>query len=285
VTRLLREPLLHFLVLGAALFGLFGLVGKKDAEVPATIVISAERVTNLADRFARTWRRPPTQHELQGLIEDEIRDEVFYREGKAAGLDRDDFLIRRRVRQKMEFLAEDIAVADPSDDQLAAYLASNPERFRSEDRLTFQHVFLSASRRGSALHEDAKQIAATLVSANDTADAAAIGDPFLLGETFRQMPQSDVARTFGEGFARQLATAELGRWQGPVVSSFGAHFIFVDERTEGSLPSLETVREAVQREWLNARRIEADARLYRTLRDRYRIVVETPRASAAEAKQ
>ena len=285
MTRLLREPLLHFLVLGAALFGLFGLVGKKDAEAPATIVISAERVTNLADRFARTWRRPPTAQELQGLVEDDIRDEVFYREGKAAGLDRDDFLIRRRVRQKMEFLAEDIAAADPSDDQLAAYLASNPERFRTEDRLTFQHVFLSASRRGSALDGDVKQIAATLVSANGTADAAAIGDPFLLGETFRQMQHSDVARTFGEGFAKQLSVADTGRWQGPVVSSFGAHFIFVDERTKGSLPSLETVREVVQREWLHARRIEADARLYRTLRDGYRIVVETPTASAAEAKQ
>ena len=285
MTRLLREPLLHFLVLGAALFGLFGLVGKKDGEAPATIVISAERVTNLADRFARTWRRPPTAQELQGLVEDDIRDEVFYREGKAAGLDRDDFLIRRRVRQKMEFLAEDIAAADPSDDQLAAYLASNPERFRTEDRLTFQHVFLSASRRGSALDQDAKQIAATLVSTNGTADAAAIGDPFLLGETFRQMPQGDVARTFGEGFAKQLSVADIGRWQGPVVSSFGAHFIFVDERTRGSLPPLETVREAVQRGWLNARRIEADASLYRALRDRYRIVVETPRAAAVEAKQ
>ena len=132
--RLLREPLLHFLVLGAALFGLYGVVGKKDAEAPATIVISAERVANLADRFARTWRRPPTQQELQGLVEDDIRDEVFYREGKAAGLDRDDFLIRRRVRQKMEFLAEDMAAADPSEEQLAAYLASNPERFRTDDR-------------------------------------------------------------------------------------------------------------------------------------------------------
>ena len=116
-------------MLGAALFGLYGVVGKKDAEAPATIVISAERVTNLADRFARTWRRPPTPQELQGLVEDDIRDEVFYREGKAAGLDRDDFLIRRRVRQKMEFLAEDMAAADPSEEQLAAYLASNPERF------------------------------------------------------------------------------------------------------------------------------------------------------------
>ena len=115
-------------------------------------------------------------------------------------------------------------------------------------------------------------------------DAAAIGDPFLLGETFRQMPQSDVARTFGEGFAKQLSAAEPGRWQGPVPSSFGVHFIFVDERTKGSLPPLDTVREAVQREWLNARRIEAEDKLYRTLRDRYQIVVEKPlKAAASEA--
>ena len=223
---------------------------------------------------------------MHGLIEDDIRDEVFYREGKAAGLDRDDFLIRRRVRQKMEFLAEDMAAADPSEEQLAAYLASNAERFRTEDRLTFRHVFLSASRRGSALEGDAKQIAATLVSASGTVDAAAIGDPFLLGETFRQMPQSDVERTFGESFAKQLANAELGRWQGPILSSFGAHFIFVDERTKGSLPPLATVREAVQREWLNARRVEAEEKLYRTLRDRYEIVVEGPsKAATSEAKR
>ena len=110
---LLREPLLHFLVIGAALFGLYGLVGKKEAE-PAKIVVSAERVANLADRFARTWRRPPTQEELDGLVEDDIRDEVLYREGRAAGLDRDDAVIRRRVRQKMEFLAEDMAASAPS---------------------------------------------------------------------------------------------------------------------------------------------------------------------------
>jgi parvulin-like peptidyl-prolyl cis-trans isomerase-like protein len=134
------------------------------------------------------------------------------------------------------------------------------------------------------LDGDAKQIAATLVSTRGTADAAAIGDPFLLGETFRQMPQSDVARTFGESFARQLAAADVGRWQGPIPSSFGAHFIFVDERTNGSLPPLDTVREAVQREWLNARRVEAEEKLYRTLRARYDIVVEAPsKAATSEA--
>ena len=280
-TPLLREPLLHFLVLGAALFALFGAVNGKDAEAPAKIVISESRIAALADRFARTWRRAPTEGEMQGLIEDDVRDEVFYREGRAAGLDRDDSIIRRRVRQKMEFLAEDMAAAEPGDEQLAAYLASNPERFRTEDRLTFHHVFLSATRRGGALEEDARQIAATLVHANAAGTAAAIGDPFLLGETFGQMPHSDVVRTFGESFAKQLAAVDPGRWQGPISSSFGAHFIFVEERARGSLPPLDTVRDAVRREWLNARRVEAEDRLYRALRDRYQVVVENPLAAAA----
>jgi parvulin-like peptidyl-prolyl cis-trans isomerase-like protein len=273
--------LLHFLVLGAALFGLFSMIDRKDAEAPTKVIISTSRVATLADGFARTWRRPPTEQELQGLVDDYIRDEIFYREGRAAGLDRDDFVIRRRVRQKMEFLAEDMAAAEPSDEQLAAYLASNPERFRTEDRLTFHHVFLSAARRGSALKADTKQIAETLVRTSAPADTATIGDPFLLGEEFREMSQSDVARTFGEGFAKQLSAVEPGRWQGPIPSSFGAHFVFVNERTRGNLPPLDTVREAVQRKWLNARRIEAEQKLYRTLRDRYQIVVETPPKAAA----
>jgi hypothetical protein len=268
--------LLHFLVLGAALFGLFSMVEKKDAEAPTKVIISASRVAILADRFARTWRRPPTEQELQGLVEDYIRDEIFYREGRAAGLDRDDFVIRRRVRQKMEFLAEDMSAAEPSDEQLAVHLASNPERFRTDDRLTFRQVFLSAARRGSALEVDAKQIAEMLVRTSAPVNTATIGDPFLLGEEFREMSQSDVARTFGEGFAEQLSTVPPGRWHGPIPSSFGAHFVFVDERVKGSLPPLAAVRDAVRREWQNAHQMEAELKLYRTLRDRYQIVVEMP---------
>jgi hypothetical protein len=278
----LREPLLHFLVLGAILFGLFGMIGKNGAEAPTKVIISAARVATLADGFARTWRRPPTEQELHGLVEEYIRDEIFYREGRAAGLDRDDFVIRRRVRQKMEFLAEDMAAAEPSDEQLAAHLASNPERFRTEDRLTFRHVFLSATRRGSALDGDARQIADTVARTSAPVDTATIGDPFLLGDEFREMTQGDVARTFGEGFAKQLSAAAPGRWQGPIASSFGMHFVFVDKRTKGTLPPLDTVREAVRQEWLNARRIEAQQKLYRTLRERYEIVLETPKAAASE---
>jgi len=177
-----------------------------------------------------------------------------------------------------------MTAAEPSNEQLAAYLASNPQRFWIEDRVTFHQLFLSSTRRGGALENDAERLRATLARTSAVAETAAIGDPFLLGEEFREMSQSDVARTFGEGFAVQLSALEPGRWQGPILSSFGAHFIFVDEREKGRLPPLDTIREAVHREWLNARRIEAEGELYRTLRERYQIVLETTlNAAASEA--
>lgn len=278
--RLLKEPLLHFLILGAVLFGLFSLVGKKEAE-PARIVVSKARIVNLADGFARTRQRPPSAEELHGLIDDYIRDEVFYREGKAIGLDRDDIVIRRRVRQKMEFMAEDMAAVEPSDEQLAAFLAANPGRFRSEDRLTFRHVYLSAARR-DALDGDAQSIAVKL--SNGDTDAAALGDPFQLGDEFRDMTRGDVTRAFGERFAEQLFDLAQGRWQGPVQSSFGMHFVRVTERTQGSPLPLDSVRVAVRREWMNARRLEAEANFYGNLRARYQIEVEAPPAERAGSK-
>jgi hypothetical protein len=283
IVRLLREPLLQFLALGAMLFALYGLAGKRSAEAPEKIVVSASRVANLGDGFARTWRRLPNQPELQGLIEDYIRDEVFYREGRAAGLDRDDVIIRRRVRQKMEFLADDMSVPEPSDEQLAAYLASNPERFRAEDQLTFHQVFLSATRRANTIDSDSKQIASILARADGAVDATVLGDPFLLGEEFRSVSPSKVTSIFGESFAKQISVMEKGRWQGPISSGFGQHFVFISEWVSGNLPPLDAVRPVVHREWANARRLEAEQKLYASLRNRYEIVVEEPRAKAAEA--
>jgi parvulin-like peptidyl-prolyl cis-trans isomerase-like protein len=281
-SALLREPLLQFIVLGAALFGLFHLVDKEKAEAPARIVISSARIANLADGFARTWRRPPGKEELQGLVDDYIRDEVFYREGRAAGLDRDDVIIRRRVRQKMEFLAEDISAPEPSEEQLVAYLRANPERFRTEDRLTFQQVFLSAARRGRAIDDDSKQVAHALDRAEAAVDKTALGDPFLLGEEFQAVSQSEVASLFGESFAKRISAMEQGRWQGPISSSFGQHFVHIGERISGILPPLDAVRAAVRREWSNARRLEAEQKLYGSLRERYEIVVETQPAKSAQ---
>ena len=280
---LLREPLLQFLVLGAALFGLFHLVERDKADTPTKIVISSARIANLADGFARTWQRPPGQEELQGLVDDYIRDEVFYREGRAAGLDRDDVIIRRRVRQKMEFFAEDSAL-EPTEQQLADYLASNPERFKTEDRVTFRQIFLSATGRAGTIDNDSKRVANVLAGSDATVETTALGDPFLLGEDFHAVSQSDAAGIFGDGFAKRIATLKKGRWQGPIPSSFGQHFVYISERTPGSVPPLDTVREAVSREWSNARRLEAEQKLYASLRARYEIMIEAPPAKSAQAE-
>ena len=279
---LLREPLFQFLVLGAALFGLFHFVDGRKADAPARIVISAARIANLADGFARTWQRPPGTEELQGLVDDYIRDEVFYREGRAAGLDRDDVIIRRRVRQKMEFSAEDASVPEPSEAQLAAYLEANPERFKSEDHLTFHQVFLSATRRAATIDDDSKRVASALTGADAAIDATALGDAFLLGEEFQAVSPKEVAGIFGDGFAKRISVMEPGRWQGPVPSSFGQHFVYISERIPGGVPPLDAVRQAVRREWSNARRLEAEQKLYASLRERYEIVVEMPPARSAQ---
>ena len=266
------------------LFALYGLAGKQSAGAPEKIVVSASRIANLGDGFARTWRRPPSEQELQGLIEDYIRDEVFYREGRAAGLDRDDVVIRRRVRQKMEFLAEDMSVPEPSDEQLVAYLASNAERFRAEDQITFHQVFLSATRRATTIEGDSKQVASVLARADAAVDATVLGDPFLLGAEFLGVSPNRVTSIFGEDFSKRIAAMETGRWQGPVSSGFGHHFVFISERVSGGLPSLDAVRPTIRREWANARRLEAEQKLYASLRGRYEIVVEAPPAKAASAE-
>ena len=266
--------MLQFLVLGAMLFGVYGLVAKRSGDTPDKIIVSAALITNLGEGFAQTWRRPPSKDELDGLIENYIRDEIFYRAGRAAGLDRDDAVIRRRVRQKMEFLAEEISVPDPTNQQLTDFLNSHPERFRADDRVTFHQIFLNPSRRVGTIDRDLQQVRAVLSINNRTTDEAALGDPFLSGEEFSAVSLRDTAATFGESFAQQVFAAEQGRWLGPIASTYGLHFIFIDEKTTGSVPSLDVASAAVRREWANARRVEAEQKLYQSLRERYEIIVE-----------
>ena len=182
----------------------------------------------------------------------------------------------------MEFFAEDASVPEPSEAELAAYLAANPERFKTEDRLTFHQVFLSATRRGAAIDRDSQQVSNAL--ADTAVDTTAIGDSFLLGEEFQTVSLSELAGIFGDVFAKRMSVIEQGRWQGPVPSSFGQHFVYISERIPGSLPALDAVRDAVRREWSNARRLEAAQKLYGSLRERYEIVVEQVPATSTQAE-
>jgi hypothetical protein len=278
--RLAREPLLHFLLLGGVIFAVFAFVSRNEASRPGEIVVTQARIASLATAFARVWQRPPTVAELDGLIRDHVRDEVMAREAMALGLDRDDTIIRRRLRQKLEFVSEDVAaLAEPTEEQLRAYLEEHPGAFRTNRRFTFSQVHLDPHRRGERLEGDAARLLARLERAGPRADVAALGDSRMLEAEFVALPAGDVAREFGEGFAARLGQLPVGRWQGPIESGYGAHLVLVRERVEGGMPALADVRAAVRRAWLNARRQEANEKLYQALLGRYTVTVEHPPAA------
>jgi hypothetical protein len=279
--KLLREPLVHFLLLGAGLFALAELVGGTAAVRPERVSVSTARIEELAQGFERTWSRPPTQAELAGLVEDYVREEVFYREALALGLDRDDVIIRRRLRQKMEFLSDDLAAEPtPGDAELAAYLAEHADEFRVEPRLTFRHVYLSRDRRGERVRADAEEVLARLRKGEGGEDAPAFGDPLPLASRYDDLPAGDVAKLLGAGFAQGVLELEPGGWQGPVESAYGLHLVRVESRAPGRVPELAEVRPAVEREWLAQWRRAAREASWQELRARYEVEIEPPPAAA-----
>jgi hypothetical protein len=270
--RLLKEPLAHFLLLGGAVFAVFTLARDPAAAAPRdAIVITAGQVRQMAMVFQKTWQRPPTPQELENVIEARVREEVFSREALAAGLDKDDTIVRRRMKQKLEFMLEDIAgQVTPTEQELQAFLDENADRFRSEAVFTFRHVYVSTDTRENPA-EDARRLLARLKKGE--ADIA--GDRLMMVEpVFRDAPQREVMRAFGRGFATGLLEVPTGEWSGPIPSGYGLHLVLVEERTLGAVAKLDDVRDAVAREWGVARRREMNEELYQRLRKNYSIRVE-----------
>lgn len=275
--RLLGEPLLHFLLLGAAIFVVYRLTTNDADTGPEAIVVTQGRIASLAEGFSRTWQRPPTPDELDGLVRDYLREEVAYREALALGLDRDDTIIRRRLRQKLEFVSDDLAArAEPSEDELLAYLGAHSDVFRLDGRFTFSHVYLDPERHGDNLSSEAAKLLAALNRASPGADVSALGDATLLERTFEDVASGTIAMQLGVAFAAKLRELPVGRWQGPIESGYGAHLVLVRNSTAGRLPALEEVRDAVRREWANARRLEITEKYYRALLERYDVKIEPP---------
>lgn len=279
--RLLAEPLFHFALLGAALFGLYAGLGRAPAGDDGRIIVTQGRVRSLAETFRRQWSRPPSEEELTDLVRDFVREEVLMREAVALGLDRDDTIIRRRLAQKMEFLSEDlVAMVAPREDDLRAFLVAHPERFRTETRFTFSQIHLDPQKRGAALAGDA---AALLREARSGGDARLVGDSRLLDAEQRDVARNDVEASFGSSFAARLAEIPLGFWEGPIPSSYGVHLVRVERRQLGHIPPLADVREAVAREWTAARRVALKTAQLQGLLARYRVTIEASPQLVADA--
>ena len=277
--KFLREPLLHFLLIGAALFVVFGLVSDRTpSNADTQVVVSAGRIEQLENIFAKTWQRPPTEQELKGLVDDFVLEEIYYRQAVAMGIDRDDTVIRRRLRQKFEFLTDDMAAASvPTDEELANYLAANADVFMTDTTYTFEQVYINPDRPGVDLDG---YIAAQLSALR--AGNVVSGDSALLPTFFDATPGRVVDSNFGSGFSDSLDLLPAGEWQGPVESGLGLHLIRIGARVEGTLPDLSDIRPLVEREWAHEKRLETRRIINEQLLNEYDVVIEWPTEQSSD---
>ncbi len=283
--RLLREPLLHFLLLGAVIFGFhhWASRGSSGVEPSHQIQLTFDDLSQLEVYFESQWRRPPTPEELDRMVEDKIQEEVLYREALAMGLDKDDTIVRRRMAQKMQFLAEDVAAArEPTSDELRAWFEKNGDKFALPSRVSFRHVYFGSDRRGARAHDDAVAALEKLAGQpQDAKLAAALADPFMFQDYYADRTSSELAKEFGPPFAVAVEKLAPGSWQGPIESGYGWHLVFVDTVVPGRVPAFEEVESDVKTAWLGEQKERAREDAYKAMRAKYTVLLPAPPAEGA----
>jgi hypothetical protein len=284
LNRWLREPLLLFVAAGIVLFAGYSALQPAAApeEAPDRIELTKDDLRQLAVAWTAQWKRPPTMQEMQGLIDGKVREEILYREALAMGLDRDDTIVKRRLAQKMEFLAEDMsALRDPSTDELKAWFAASGERFALPGRVSFRHLYFSPDRRGSGtVHAATAALRELESSPGASAATGAFGDPFMFQWFYGDRSPKEVADVFGAEFARRVFALTPGSWKGPIESGLGWHLVWVDSIAPSRVPAFDEVEPLVRSEWLDEQRAAAKETAFEAMRARYDVFV--PAASTLD---
>jgi len=269
IMRLLREPLFHFLVIGGLLFALYIAVSGPPPAPANKIIIGPERIAQLAAGYEAVWQRPPSDGELRGLLDGFVREEVFYREALALGLERDDAIIRRRLQQKMEFLTDSGAdLIEPAAGELEAYYESNKDKYQDVPQISFQQIFLGESPTA----ERQTEILTALMDDTET-------DPYKWGERTMLLPQmalsppTAIDSVFGAGFFGGLMQLPTNAWAGPVESGYGVHLVRIEDSLPARLPPLDEVRDAVLHDWKSDKAKEVREQFYARLLERYDVVL------------
>ncbi len=278
----MKEPLLHFLLIGAGLFWLYGWVNPGAPAIgEKTIVVSSGRIEQLLRIFEKTWQRPPTSQELKGLIDDYIIEELYYRQAVAMGIDKDDTLIRRRMRQKLEFLTDDTAaLMKPDDAELESYLATNEKKFRRDPIYSFRQLYFNPQRHGDTPLIFAKQQLDKLRSGQTVE-----GDSTLIPDSFENESSRAIDGILGTGFSQQLESLALNQWSKPLRSGMGVHLVMLESSKVGVLPPLSEIRHLVVREWANDKRLEVRKRFNERLLEDYEVIIEWPEEEVAKDKK
>jgi hypothetical protein len=269
--RLIGEPLLHFALLGGAMFVAYGLLAEPAAD-NAEIVVTSDRIASLSAQFsAMRGGRPPTGDELRGLIETYVRDEMLYREGLALGLDRDDPVVRARVRQKADILSSDALAAEPTDAELQAYLEAHQPDFDISGRISFEQVYFDPTKHTDSLETVSTRARAALAVGTDP---EAVGDRTMLPRSMTQVMLTEVRARFGEAFEQQLTQIDKEGWQGPFTTPFGAHLVRVTWREPVTRATLENARDEIARDWARVHTAKMKDQFYRSLAERYTVRIE-----------
>lgn len=275
----LHEPLLHFLLIGVVLFGAYTW-RNHDALAPADsqrIVLTEDDIQQLLVSWRAQGRPEPSVAQLQSLIDVRVREEVLYREALAMGLDAGDTIVRRRMAQKMDFLAEDLsALREPSRDELHAWFMTNSQQFASSPRASFCHRYFSFDQHGDKTRAIAADALAKIVAhPADATEVEGLGDPFMFQDTYTERTPDQVGNEFGGKFARSLFELRPNAWSGPIESGFGWHLVFVDALDPGRVPEFEEVEAQVKAAWLAQKRAEFKLQAYTAMRSKYQVVLPT----------
>ena len=275
--RLLREPLLHFLLAGAAVFAVYAWLHPESLASDSShrIELTQDDLRQIATGWLAQGRPAPTPDEMRTLVESRVREELLYREALALGLDQGDTIVKRRLAQKMEFLFEDLsALREPANGELEAWFAEHAAHFALPARATFRLLYFSPDRRGERARDDAAHALEQLASEpGDAPAAAALADPFMFQDFYGDRSFDDVAKSFGPAFAESLFQLAPGVWRGPVQSGYGWHLVFVDSLTPTRVPAFEEVAADVHTAWIAEQRETIRARALADLKARYQIVI------------
>ncbi|SDR64292.1 PPIC-type PPIASE domain-containing protein [Rhizobiales bacterium GAS113] len=283
VRRLLREPLLHFLVAGAVIFAVYQLMNPaaNRTDQANRIVLTKGDLRQLAVQWLAQGRPPPTADVMRGLVEQKVSEEILFREAIALGLDKDDEIIKRRLAQKMEFLAQDIAaLQDPGDAELRGWFAQNASRFALPPRASFRHLYFSSDRGPAALETATSALAKIAGKSANAPEVAGIADPFMFQDYYADRAPDQIAKEFGPDFAKAVFQLQLGSWRGPVQSGYGWHLVFVDAMEPGRVPAFEEVEPDVKSAWMDQKQREIKQIALEAMRARYTVVV--PPVEAAD---
>ena len=278
--RLLHEPLVQFLLIGGLLFAIYSVTpaGSVTPAASREIRLSYDELAQLVLLFKSQWRREPTAEEFNRLVEDKVQGEILYREALAMGIDKGDEIVKRRMAQKMQFLAEDVATArEPTSALLRTWYEKHSASFAQPPRVSFRHLYFSPDRRGARAREDAVQALAKLAGQPEDAKiAASLADPFMFQDHYRDRAPEFLGKEFGPQFARAIATLLPGSWQGPVESGFGWHLVFVDTVIPGRVPAFEEIEPDVRAAWLGEQKALAWQKAYEAMRTKYTVLLPSP---------